>query len=186
MCLRCHSPGCPLCWWLCMRCPVRGKQAGERGQPLPKPLKGPAGRTCLAVVVHQDKVCAVGPACLPRQRPHCGGHLCHDCSCHWAEHKDVSERGQHRTAAGVRADVLSRVPVPVRHRNAPMHGLPSRSPPSEDALAPVQALDRDHTPRLPPRHRCTWLPRSPVMRVTRLRRRPLLLMLILLGRCCAA
>ena len=54
------------------------------------------------------------------------------------------------------------------------------------ALAPVQAPVRDHTPSLPPRHRCAWLPRSPVMRVPRLRWRPPLLLLVLLLHCLTA
>ena len=70
----------------------------------------------------------------------------------------VSELGWHRTAAGVRADVLS----PRAHAR-PAQECPDAQPNAqlamqdalfrtrEDALAPVQALVRDHTLCLPPR-----------------------------------
>ena len=50
-------------------------------------------------------------------------------------------------------------------------------------MAPVQAPVLDHTQRLPPRHRCVRLRR---VQIPRLRRRPLLLMLVLQESCCAA
>ena len=73
-------------------------------------------------------------------------------------------------------------PRPSGASNFPMRSLP----PHEDALAPVQFYVREYMPSLPPEHWCAWLPRSAVMRVPRLRwRPPLLLLLMLLGRCCA-
>ena len=63
---RCHSLGCLLRCWLCLRCPVRGKQAGEHGQAqsLLQPLEGLAGRPCPAIV-RQKQVCAVGGRASP-------------------------------------------------------------------------------------------------------------------------
>ena len=99
--------------------------------------------------------------------------------------QQARERGWHRTAAGKRADVLSRR---ARASPAPKYSdaqLAMQDPPLHDALAPVQARVRAYAPHLlmvPVR----LAPTQPIMRLPRLRRRPLLLTQLTPGRSCSA
>ena len=113
-----------------------------------KPWRGLLGAPCPAVI-RQEQVCAVWVALLPCQSAPGGGHPCHHRSCQRASHKDVSERGWHRTAAGVRADVLSPRARARPAKERPDTQLAVEDPPSQDALTPVQAPVRDHLPCLP-------------------------------------
>ena len=120
-----------------------------------------------------------GPA-APHQRASGSGLPRHYRSCPRAIHVNVIEHGRHRTAAGVRADVVSprALARPEKECTDVLHA--GEDPPCEVALTPVQ----DYLPCLPHGHRRKWLPRCPVMQVARLRWA--LLLLTLLGHCRAA
>ena len=72
----------------------------------------------------------------PHQSASGGGHPRHYRSCPRSGHKDVSEHGRHRTAAGVWAVVLSpRARACPAKERTDTH-LDVEDPPSQDALAP--------------------------------------------------
>ena len=87
------QPGCLSCYWLCLRCPVHCKRAGEhrQPQPLPHPLEGPAGRPYLVDI--RNKSCAVGWPNLSCQGPPGCGHRCYHRSCPWARHEECVSVG---------------------------------------------------------------------------------------------
>ena len=145
---RCHSPGFLLCCWLCLRHPVRRKQAGKHCQPLPQPLDGRAGRPCPAVNPPGTGLRCGVPWLPPSGLSGCA-HQSQHRNCNWASHKDVSERGWYRIAAGVRADV---------------QGPRASARPAQDcphAQLAMQSLPRDD-PSCCPRPHATFLPKAPV------------------------
>ena len=163
--MRVASPGCCCgagcaCAALCAACRHVTMASRSRCHNLWRGVLGAHARRS----VHQKQVCAVGWPCLPRQGPTGSRQPCHHRSCDWASQEDVSERGWHRTATGMRTNVLSSRAPRRPAQECPDVQLAMQDAPSEDALAPAP-------------HPCAWLVRSPVMRVPWLRLRSLLLVL---------